>query len=628
MGCKEESNEMKKISVIVPVYNVEKYVSRCLDSILSQDYENLDVICVNDGSTDGSLQILQQYAEKDKRVRVFSQENGGISVARNRGMTEALGEYVSFIDADDYIEQGLYSRFVSETDKDDVDVFMFNGAVNETGRFFNRNIFVKEVAEGENVTYRDFGAILYGNSSACNKIFNLDFLRRKQISFLEGKIFEDIDFWFAVMVEAKEIKVCYECYYQYVFDNPDSVTKTYNRNVLGVFDIFDSMMRRAEQAGLKDYFNNALFQFQYEKGVEILYRLNEEFAEEYYLRLKSYLQKRQDELVYKEVYQLFDYHLCHNVLYNDYIHFKNTFILFKDKFHYVRKKPKTIRFSLIVPVYNVEEYLDVCLKSIINQTYENFEVICINDGSTDGSYDILKKHAKEDARIKIINQENKGLSAARNIAVKQAVGEYLVFVDSDDWLRTDALELLNRQMKNQDLEVCFIGYCDFNDVVRVNEKMGFLAYWQQLLNRKKVQILDFLLANVTAWGKVYSRRFWLKNNISFPEGVYFEDNLTNAMVMTKAKRIGICWNDLYYYRRRRDSITMATFSDKKIEDLFRAYRDVCDCLVEAGVYSLVKEKLMAYAQKGITYYKVCIPDDKKEYYEQKNRELMSYLMIR
>lgn len=617
---------MKKISVIVPVYNAEKYVARCLDSILSQDYDNLDVICVNDGSADGSLQILQQYVEKDKRVRVFSQNNQGAAAARNRGMAEALGEYVSFIDADDYIEQGLY-RYFDELVSDE-DVFMFNGAINEKGRFFTKDTFVREVFEGENITYRDFKAVLYGNSSACNKIFNFDFLKRKQISFLDGKIFEDIDFWFAVLSEAKKIKVSHKCYYQYVFDNPNSVTKTYHRNVMGIFDIFDSMMKRAEQSGKKKYFNNALFQFQYEKGVEILYHLDEKYAKEYYLKLKSYLQKRQAELMYEEVYQLFDYYLCHNVLYNDYIHFKNTFILFQDGFRYVQKRPKNIRFSVIVPVYNVEKYLDVCLKSIINQTYENFEIICVNDGSTDKSYEILKKHAQKDARIKIINQENKGLSAARNVAVKQAVGDYLVFVDSDDWIRTDALELLNKQIKNQDLEVCFIGYCNFNDVVGVNETIGFLAYLQQLVSRKQVQVLDFLLVNVTAWGKVYSRRFWIKNKISFPEGVYFEDNLTNAMVMTKAKRMGICWNDLYYYRRRADSITLKTFSDKKIEDLFRAYKDVCDCLVEAGVYPMVKNELIAYVKKVSSYYEAVIPDDKKEYYKQKNQELIQCLLMR
>ena len=113
------------------------------------------------------------------------------------------------------------------------------------------------------------------------------------------------------------------------------------------------------------------------------------------------------------------------------------------------------KVSVIVPVYNVEKYLDVCLDSLINQTFDDFEIICINDGSTDSCLNILRQYAKLDRRIKIFSQKNLGLSAARNAGMKQANGEYIVFVDSDDFLSPVALEKMHTNMSENDTDFMF-----------------------------------------------------------------------------------------------------------------------------------------------------------------------------
>ena len=146
-----------KISVVVPVYNAAKYLPRCLDSVLTQDYSNLEIICVNDGSTDESLSVLQVYAQKDERVKVLSQFNQGAAAARNKGIKNASGDYISFIDADDFVAQGLYSYLVQNLQNDLVDIFMFNGVVNNKGGFFSEKNFCEfQKFSLFDSTFRDF----------------------------------------------------------------------------------------------------------------------------------------------------------------------------------------------------------------------------------------------------------------------------------------------------------------------------------------------------------------------------------------------------------------------------------------------------------------------------------------
>ena len=125
------------------------------------------------------------------------------------------------------------------------------------------------------------------------------------------------------------------------------------------------------------------------------------------------------------------------------------------------KMTSNVKVSVIVPVYNVEKYLKDCLNSVINQTLEDIEIICVNDGSTDNSLAILEDYAKKDSRIKIINQKNKGLSGARNTGMKHVQGEYILFLDSDDWLKEDALSELYWSHLDDNLDMLFFQTVDY-----------------------------------------------------------------------------------------------------------------------------------------------------------------------
>lgn len=285
----EETISQKKISVIIPVYNNAKEIVRCLDSVLAQDYENLEVICINDGSTDESLTFLHMYAAKDRRVMVFSQANQGASVARNKGLEAATGEYISFVDADDYIDQGLY-RYFADNLQEDVEIFMFNGIANGA-YFFTEKNFYHEFQENEVINYKEFYGLFYGNSSVCNKIFKRDFLKRNDLKFLPKNSFEDVDFWFRSLIAAQKVQVSLKAWYYYMFDNDHSTTKSFNENALSIFETFASMEAAAQKAQVLEYFDYALFQFQYEKLIELLGLVSPQIQEVLFYQARSFLQK-------------------------------------------------------------------------------------------------------------------------------------------------------------------------------------------------------------------------------------------------------------------------------------------------------------------------------------------------
>ena len=600
-----------KISIIVPVYNAAKFLPRCLDSILKQSYKNLEIICVNDGSQDESLSILHIYEQKDPRIRIVNQFNQGAAAARNKGLKVATGDYISFIDADDYISDGLYEYFVQAIEQDRVDIFMFNGQINQNGLFFTENNFYHPVAECQNVTYKDFYGLFYGNSGVYNKIFKASFLQESKISFLSQNCFEDIDFWFRSLILAQKVKISFKTFYHYCFDNENSVTKTLGANALSLFDTFSSMMKAAKDQGLLSFFNEAFLQFQYEKITETLSLIAPEYQERLYERAQKFLTQRCREMEGSRFQQLMNFGICYNIITNKFIDFQNTTLLFRTPFKYMAQKPQNLKFSIIVPVYNVETYVGTCLKSLINQTFPDFEIICINDGSTDRSLEVLQYHAAKDARIKIINQENKGLGAARNIGTEQAKGEYLIFVDSDDWIRTDTLEILNRQLNENPTDVCLFGYSNFIDDLQCNVSVSFL----DSLKRKELKYpYDYMFLNVTAWGKTYSRQFWQQHNLHFAEKVFFEDNITNVQVFSYAQTCNTCQHNFYYYRVRNNSITQARFSDKKIEDLFASLTGMLAELKKQSFFPNIKFRFQTFCHNCLEAHSRLIPPEQKERY--------------
>ena len=224
--------------------------------------------------------------------------------------------------------------------------------------------------------------------------------------------------------------------------------------------------------------------------------------------------------------------------------------------------------SVIIPVYNVEKYLTKSLDSVVNQTYTNLEIICVNDGSPDNSAKILEAFAKKDSRIKIINQENKGLSGARNTGIESATGDYIVFLDSDDWIDAEVIE--NAVEKAVDVDTVMWGYVrEFGDK-SLEKKIfegnrSFDENGTRELHRRLAGLTGEELRNpentdalVTAWGKLYTAKIIKENKLQFVDTktIGTEDLLFNVYYFGYAKNCYFI--DKPYNHYRKDNETSLT----------------------------------------------------------------------
>jgi glycosyltransferase involved in cell wall biosynthesis len=225
-----------------------------------------------------------------------------------------------------------------------------------------------------------------------------------------------------------------------------------------------------------------------------------------------------------------------------------------------------VSLSIIVPIYNVEKYLEKCIKTILSQTYKDFELILVDDGSPDKCGIICDEYLKLDNRIRVVHKKNGGLSSARNAGLKIATGEYVAFVDSDDWIEKNMYKKLYREAKKNNGDIV---QCKF---LKVNEE------YTQINNNKigNINIINNLEAlnnlyneryieTVVTWNKIYRR--CLFDNIIFPEGKIHEDEFTTHKLLYKANKVVLIDEELYYYRQTPNSIMNSGFNIKRLDGL-------------------------------------------------------------
>ena len=221
--------------------------------------------------------------------------------------------------------------------------------------------------------------------------------------------------------------------------------------------------------------------------------------------------------------------------------------------------------SVIVPVYYVEQYIEKCIESLINQTYKNIEIILVDDGSPDNCPSICDEYAEKDNRIKVIHKENGGLSDARNAGMQVATGDYISYIDSDDWVEPQMFEkMLNRLIEdNSDVVSCGVKWVEENGTLIRNVSAGS----NTVLNRKESlkELLNDGLIKQHVWNKLYKTD--IIRNISFEKGKYHEDVFWSYQVFGIAEKVSIMTDSFYCYVQRPNSIMSVGYSDKRLDAL-------------------------------------------------------------
>lgn len=214
------------ISVIVPIYNCEKFLAECLNSLQSQSFGNIEILCVNDGSTDNSLKIMREYAKKDKRIKILNQKNQGQSVARNNAIKKASGKYLAFIDADDYINDCFLEELHSAAIAENADIAVGNiirvkdGCKNEPILYYKK----VQTAHKTDDIFRLLG--IPKNCYTCNRLYRRDFIMTNSLFFKESVIFEDVIWSTLAAYNAKKVVSVPKADYYYVYNEDSSVNTT------------------------------------------------------------------------------------------------------------------------------------------------------------------------------------------------------------------------------------------------------------------------------------------------------------------------------------------------------------------------------------------------------------------
>ncbi len=287
--------------------------------------------------------------------------------------------------------------------------------------------------------------------------------------------------------------------------------------------------------------------------------------------------------------------------------------------------------TVIMPVYNVGIYLEKCLDSIINQTFKDFEVICVNDGSTDNSLEILKQYAKKDKRFKVISQKNKGTGIARNTALKTASGggKFIVFIDPDDWIEENAFEKIQQAFITTQAEVIEFNYNEYNEysgktqshniAKNINKKLGYKlnAYY----NWKDVKKRCLSGLNLYVWSRAYSSDFLKRANAKFAQTRHGEDHIFACTVLLQAKKIYYLNEYLYTYRCRKGSAV------NKISDsnfcIFKNIKLLKEYLIKENLYAELKEDFIRYQINTMACHYNNISGENKEKYEYICRKYLS-----
>lgn len=272
--------------------------------------------------------------------------------------------------------------------------------------------------------------------------------------------------------------------------------------------------------------------------------------------------------------------------------------------------------SIIVPIYRVEAYLERCVTSIQQQSYEKIEILLIDDGSDDDCGEMCDIIANNDKRVRVFHQSNKGLSAARNVGIENSNGEYLIFIDSDDYINHDMIKRLYIAIEKYDADIAMCGFDMVYEDGRIEKTVFNSKHRVQLLSGKdatKRLMQNLEPTMIVAWNKLVKSSVW--NTMRFPEGKQHEDDFTTYRLFYEAERIVIINEQLYHYFQRANSIIGSGFSEKSLHKI--------EAYIEARKYFRSKDKQLFQRATNIVLImnKRCCLEAKNSAHVNKNEIL-------
>lgn len=652
-----------KVSVIVPVYNNQEYVVTCMDSLVSQTLRDIEIICINDGSTDNSSKVLHSYADRDARVVVVDKENGGYGVGINTGLDLARGKYVTILESDDFADLDMLETLYNCAEAFDLEVVRANFYLYWAKKLKNDRLLelfgAHECDRVIDPSVKENQHCFYVQPALWSAIYRTDFIRGNNLRLLEtpGAAYQDTAFNFKIWACAKRVMFVYKPFVHYRQDNEASsinnpgkvnnicleyaeirrwlkeersdlrgalapvATKmmcdayTWNTGrVAEEFRVpfakrFGEELAAAEAAG---EFDPSLF----EPGELEVVRTTESNPEAFVDYLFSGKDPHQGlERVGRKIRTL-TWTASRSGLRaaGDLILGKargafgeRSLLDAMDDEMASRKAPQfrpdgvdEVKISVILTVFNVEKVLRETLDSIFAQSFSQFELICINDGSTDDSLAILEEYAAKDGRMRVLTQENHGASYARNVGLQYASAPHTLILDSDDIFRHDMFELLMQRAEAADAELVFCSSCEYDGEMFSVEPTPWALKLDMLPKEgsfaiSEVESVLFQAFMGWPWDRLYKTSFLKETALSFPEDLAnSEDGVFVYGVLFRAKKLAVVEDVLVKHRASRKG-SISNSRDKNPECFYEAICRIKADLKEQGAYERLEKTFLNWA---------------------------------
>lgn len=574
----EESKKLK-VSVIVPVYNAEEYLSTCLKSILNQDLKDIEIICIDDGSEDNSYEILEKFSLDDPRIICFHQDNKGVSYTRNKGIEMARGEYLCFVDADDYIHPSQLSCSYKHAVENNADIVMFGGKTVPSVTWADRSL---RVANGK---YIDPFYVLFNIQGvrpfSVNKLFKTQLLKEKNIKFdLSLVLGEDQAFLFDIFPFATTIVALDKTFYYYR-QNQNSAMAYWNKNidskVVEHLKIIKHVVKKWTEEGFcKDH------------GLQLA-----RWILQFVFRDLQFCQFNFRRSAYKEILEIvFGLTKAASLPEEE-----------KKQISYMQEvicplpNPKV---SVIVPVYNAEEYLPEALFGLTAQAYPFFEMIFVDDGSSDDTLKILNEYASKDERVKVYAQAHSYAGAARNLGIKEAKGEYFLFLDADDIFSPDLLKKALEKIEKTAADICVFSADQLDNKSRKKKDLPWVMAKRLCpqgcdcfsieTNPKNI----FAFTTAAPWNKLFRADFIRKHGLTFQTTRSANDVAFVCTALALASKIAVLDDVLISYRVNNEKSLQGS-QDKKAGAFYEALLELKNRLHRYDIYGEAEPAFLNFA---------------------------------
>ena len=562
---------MVKVSVIIPVCNAEKYLRECLDSLFAQTLKEVEIICVDDGSTDASYEILEEYG-----VKILRQPNQGAGVARNNGMRMAVGEYLVFLDADDVFAPDMLGKMYSKGESDDADVVCCRHLIYECDKGIKRDpvgVPFPEINASVEYPFRNESALPIQAYAPApwNKMFKAEMVRREKLEYQSLSSSNDIFFTTTAKLCARKVAVVdEELVYYRVGHGGNIQAKLYGDPsciVSALSAIWKFICSRGWQSELEEKFLEFVIP-------NLMHTVN--ILKDDPVPLKSFYEalaksdliefvRRPDTKVNMQA--------ARQLYLFKYLNTQSALSCLADA-----SRPKV---SILLPVFNQERYIDAALLSATSQTMREIEIICLDDGSNDSSCQLMLEWAQRDERIKVYSHSrNEGLLQARKTLIAASRGDYIVNLDPDDTLPADACEKAYKLAKCKNADIVQGRF----SIDNVNNLPPSRLAWAVKINAfsdNRMIVGARILAEAfvhgkigtNAWGKLILRPLAVKAYAELPDVrlTMAEDVLASFPLFGYAKRCYLTSEIFYNYTygtgiSGKDSLTLEEYK-KQCEEV-------------------------------------------------------------